>query len=128
MPQVLPYFRSAVSAALGLCWKAGTAAEVIGLSGGTIGERLYTAKVYFQTPDLFEQHRMEMATREWARMKASGSATCKSCHSFDGMQADLQKQRARKQHEMAREDNETCIDCHKGIAHKLPEGMTEEEM
>ena len=50
---MLPYFRSAVSAALGLCWKAGTAAEVIGLSGGTIGERLYTAKVYFQTPDLF---------------------------------------------------------------------------
>lgn len=34
VPQVLPYFRSAVSAALGLCWKAGTAAEVIGLSGG----------------------------------------------------------------------------------------------
>lgn len=53
LPQVLPYFRSAVSVALGLCWKAGTAAEVIALSGGTIGERLYTAKVYFQTPDLF---------------------------------------------------------------------------
>lgn len=53
LPQVLPYFRSAVSVALGLCWKAGTAAEVIGLSGGTIGERLYTAKVYFETPDLF---------------------------------------------------------------------------
>ena len=53
VPQVRPYCRSAVSAALGLCWKAGTAAEVIGLSGGTIGERLYTAKVYFQTPDLF---------------------------------------------------------------------------
>ena len=53
LPQVLPYFRSAVSVALGLCWKAGTAAEVIGLSGGTIGARLYTVKVYFQTPDLF---------------------------------------------------------------------------
>ncbi len=53
LPQVLPYFRAAVSTALGLCWKAGTAAEVIGLSGGTIGERLYTAKVYFETPDLF---------------------------------------------------------------------------
>ena len=53
LPQVLPYFRSAVSTALGLCWKAGTAAEVIALSPGTIGERLYTAKVYFQTPDLF---------------------------------------------------------------------------
>ena len=39
--------------ALGLCWKAGAAAEVIGLPASTIGERLYTAKVYFQTPDLF---------------------------------------------------------------------------
>ena len=53
LPQVLPYFRSAASLALGLCWKAGAAAEVIGLPEGTIGERLYTAKVYYQTPDLF---------------------------------------------------------------------------
>ena len=53
LPAVLPYFRSAVSLALGLCWKAGAAAEVIGLPASTIGERLYTAKVYFQTPDLF---------------------------------------------------------------------------
>ena len=53
LPQVLPYFRAAAGTALGLCWKAGTAAEVIGLCRGTIGERLYTAKVYFQTSDLF---------------------------------------------------------------------------
>lgn len=53
LPQLLPYFRSACSLALGLCWKSGAAAEVIGLPAGTIGERLYTAKVYFQTPDLF---------------------------------------------------------------------------
>lgn len=53
LPQVLPYFRSAVSLALGLCWKAGVAAEVIGLSAGTVGERLYTAKIFLQTPDLF---------------------------------------------------------------------------
>lgn len=53
LPQVLPYFRSAVSLALGLCWKAGAAAEVIGLPSGTIGERLYTSKIYLQTPDLF---------------------------------------------------------------------------
>ena len=53
LPQVMPYFRTGCTVGLGLCWKAGTAAEVIGLSGGTIGERLYTAKVYFQTPDLF---------------------------------------------------------------------------
>lgn len=53
LPQVLPCFRTAVSLGLGLCWKAGVAAEVIGLPAGTIGERLYTAKVYFMTPDLF---------------------------------------------------------------------------
>ena len=53
LPQVLPYFRSAASLGLGLCWKAGVAAEVIGLPGGSMGERLYTAKIYFQTPDLF---------------------------------------------------------------------------
>ncbi len=53
LPQVLPYFRSAASLGLGLCWKAGVAAEVIGLPAGSMGERLYTAKVYFQTPDLF---------------------------------------------------------------------------
>ncbi len=53
LPRVLPYFRASASLALGLCWKAGTAAEVIGLPPGTIGERLYMAKVYLQTPDLF---------------------------------------------------------------------------
>jgi NitT/TauT family transport system permease protein len=53
IPQVLPYFRTACSLGLGLCWKAGAAAEVIGLPSGTIGERLYMAKVYLETPDLF---------------------------------------------------------------------------
>ena len=53
LPQVLPYFRSAASLGLGLCWKAGVAAEVIGLPAGSMGERLYTAKIYYQTPDLF---------------------------------------------------------------------------
>ena len=53
LPQALPYFRSAASLALGLCWKAGAAAEVSGLPAGTIGERLYTAKIDLQTPDLF---------------------------------------------------------------------------
>ena len=49
----MPYFRTAVSLGLGLCWKAGAAAEIIGLPAGSMGERLYTAKVYFQTADLF---------------------------------------------------------------------------
>ena len=51
--QILPFFQSACLVGLGLCWKAGIAAEVIGIPGGSIGERLYMAKIYFTTPDLF---------------------------------------------------------------------------
>ena len=50
---VLPYFRAGCSLGLGLCWKAGVAAEVIGIPDGSIGEKLYEAKVYLETPDLF---------------------------------------------------------------------------
>ena len=52
-PQVFPYLRSAFAVGLGLCWKAGTAAEVIGIPDGSIGERLQEAKIYLQMPDLF---------------------------------------------------------------------------
>lgn len=51
--QVLPYLRAALSLALGLSWKSGIAAEVIGLPDFSIGEHLYDAKVYLDTPDLF---------------------------------------------------------------------------
>jgi NitT/TauT family transport system permease protein len=53
LSQVLPFFRSACSVALGLSWKAGIAAEVIGLPQGSIGEMLYQAKLYLDTPDMF---------------------------------------------------------------------------
>lgn len=51
--QVLPYFQAACSLSLGMCWKAGIAAEVIGLPATSIGEHLYEAKVYLATSDLF---------------------------------------------------------------------------
>lgn len=48
-----PHLLSACTVALGLAWKSGIAAEVIGIPDGSIGEMLYKAKVYFDTPDLF---------------------------------------------------------------------------
>ena len=90
--------------------------EVLGKITGTI-----------DTKEKFEAKRLELATREWARMKASDSRECRNCHSFDGMNVDSQKQRARKQHENAVRDKQTCIDCHKGIAHQKPKNMPEEE-
>jgi NitT/TauT family transport system permease protein len=53
LPQVMPFFYSGCEVALGLSWKSGIAAEVIGMPKGSIGERLQQAKVYLDTPDLF---------------------------------------------------------------------------
>lgn len=53
LSQLLPYFRSAVRLAIGLCWKSGVAAEVIGIPDGSMGEKLFESKVYLETADLF---------------------------------------------------------------------------
>ncbi|MCR4871304.1 MAG: ABC transporter permease subunit [Atopobiaceae bacterium] len=53
LSQALPSFEAACSLALGFCWKAGIAAEVIGLPDHTIGDHLHDAKIYLDTPSLF---------------------------------------------------------------------------
>ncbi len=52
LPTLKPYFTAACSIAAGMAWKSGTAAEVIGIPGGSIGEKLYKAKVYLSSADL----------------------------------------------------------------------------
>jgi cytochrome c-type protein NapC len=79
------------------------------------------------TPEKFEAKRLELAQHEWARMKASDSRECRNCHSFDGMNPDKQKPRAQMPHSKATERGQTCIDCHKGIAHQKPKGMKDED-
>ena len=53
LPAVLPAFRQGCSTALGICWKSGVAAEVIGLPDGSIGDALYRAKITLSTGELF---------------------------------------------------------------------------
>lgn len=53
VPEVIPYYRAAANLSNGLSFKAGIAAEIIGLPRGSIGERLYEAKIYLNTPELF---------------------------------------------------------------------------
>ena len=53
LPALAPYLKSACHVALGLCWKAGVAAEVIAVSEKSVGGMLYDAKVYLEIPDLF---------------------------------------------------------------------------
>ena len=52
-PYVYPHLVSGCSVALGMCWKSGIAAEVIGVPAHSIGEKLYMAKIYLSTADLF---------------------------------------------------------------------------
>ena len=52
LPHLKPFLFSACSVALGMSWKSGVAAEVIGVASGSIGEKLYESKIYFLTEDL----------------------------------------------------------------------------
>jgi cytochrome c-type protein NapC len=79
------------------------------------------------TKEKFEAKRMQLATNEWERMKASNSQECRNCHAFDAMSAELQKQTPYKKHMKAKAEGKTCIDCHKGIAHKLPKEYKDPE-
>ena len=69
-----------------------------------------------------EVHRLELAESFWAAMKANDSLECPNCHSLESMELSNQDKSARKKHSFKRqaEKGETCIDCHKGIAHTLP--------
>ncbi|GAA0589387.1 NapC/NirT family cytochrome c [Caenispirillum bisanense] len=73
------------------------------------------------TPEKYEDYRLTMANGVWERMKATDSRECRSCHAFDAMTMAEQREEARKRHAEALETGGTCIDCHKGIAHKLPD-------
>ncbi|MCL6268919.1 cytochrome c3 family protein [Sansalvadorimonas sp. 2012CJ34-2] len=73
------------------------------------------------TREKFLDHRLEMAEREWARMKANDSQECRNCHNFEFMDYSEQSNRAFTLHEKAQKNGQTCIDCHKGIAHELPD-------
>jgi cytochrome c-type protein NapC len=65
--------------------------------------------------------RKHLAERESVRMKANDSLECRNCHSADSMDVAKQNPRAATAHQTSLFTGEkTCIDCHKGIAHKLP--------
>lgn len=74
------------------------------------------------TKEKFEAKRLELAEREWKRFKANDSLECRNCHGFASMSKEAQTSTAWRRHQGAQKKGETCIDCHKGIAHKEPEG------
>jgi cytochrome c-type protein NapC len=74
------------------------------------------------TPEKFETKRLELAQREWLRLTANDSLECRNCHDFEFMDFTRQSPRAEEAHSTRLASGErTCIDCHKGIAHRLPD-------
>lgn len=92
--------------------------EVLGKILGTI-----------DTPEKFEDHRLRLAKNVWNGMKKTDSRECRNCHDFTAMNKDNQKPRAQNQHANALRDGQTCIDCHKGIAHhNVRDLLSDEEL
>ncbi len=74
------------------------------------------------TLEKFHARRGYLANREWQRMKANDSRECRNCHNFDFMDFSEQGRRSVAQHSTALASGEkTCVDCHKGVAHRLPD-------
>lgn len=92
-------------------------------------ELFHKALGSISTPEKFDAKRLKLAKNVWHDMKGTDSRECRNCHDFKTMTPESQKPRARKQHMNAMLAGNTCIDCHKGIAHKaVHDELTDEEL
>jgi len=72
------------------------------------------------TPRKFNAKRAQLAQNEWRRMKANNSQECRNCHDYSYFDYTDQGSHAARMHQQGLDAQQTCIDCHKGIAHSLP--------
>lgn len=72
------------------------------------------------TPKKFNSKRLQLAQYVWKTMKSTESRECRNCHDLSHMALDKQKKTSNRKHKRAVKERLTCIDCHMGIAHKLP--------
>lgn len=73
----------------------------------------------------YEAKRLKLAKNVWRVMEETDSRECRNCHNFEFMDFKIQEKRSRDRHTEAIDKGQTCIDCHKGIAHELPAGAYE---
>lgn len=78
------------------------------------------------SPEKFAARRPYLANREWERMRKSDSRECRNCHDVESMNSKTQARFASRIHRDGFAQGKTCIDCHQGIAHQLPESESAE--
>ena len=81
----------------------------------------------FETREEFDSVRLELVEKVWDTMVASDSKPCRNCHSRPAMAIHLQSRRAQEKMQEGLEAGKTCIECHKGIAHKLPAELLDDD-
>lgn len=79
------------------------------------------------TPEKFQAKRLELARDVWRTMEETDSRECRNCHGFDYMDLYDQGRVASEKHRQADQEGRTCIECHQGISHHLPEEYVEAE-
>ena len=77
------------------------------------------------TEEKFEAKRLVLAERVWRSMLRTDSRECRNCHDWTAMDLEKQPPRAAREHARGFDQGQTCIECHQGIAHKLPEDWDE---
>ena len=80
------------------------------------------------TKEKYEAQRPRMATRVWTYMKGNDSRECRYCHDDTKMDPEKQSDIAKARHAKAKKEKMTCIDCHYGIAHTVPDGPGPQEI
>ncbi|NDV18661.1 cytochrome C [Pseudodesulfovibrio sp. JC047] len=91
--------------------KVASISEVIGWMRGTLN-----------TPEKFEKNRLRLAKSVWADFKESDSRECRSCHRVTAFDfTAFKKPESVETMQKGLKDGQTCIDCHKGIAHTMPD-------
>ncbi|MEZ5840939.1 MAG: NapC/NirT family cytochrome c [Hyphomicrobiales bacterium] len=88
-------------------------------------ELLHKVLGTIDTREKFQAKRLELASHVWETMKKTNSRECRNCHDSESMDFGVQESRSADRHEEGFDEGKTCIDCHRGIAHQLPDGANE---
>jgi cytochrome c-type protein NapC len=124
--QNTPHFlnRSGVRATCSSCHLSSNIVQKVARKIKAVNEVIQHFKGTIDTREKFLDHRLVLAERVWEEMKGNDSRECRSCHNSEQMDYTKQTNRAMVQHIQGEKDGKTCIECHKGIAHRLPDMYT----
>lgn len=113
--------KSGVRATCSNCHLSTNVFEKVARKVKAANEVVQHLKGTIDTREKFLDHRLELAMKVWQEMEANDSRECRSCHTAESMDYTKQSNRAMVAHLKGEDEKKTCIACHKGIVHRLPD-------